>query len=209
MEMITYELKQTIDNLRRSKMQKTATVISVEVDVDVPTKAGGTYNCTVFKYNDGYDQERKLPTNYTDESLQKTIHSLVAGDLINVDVEKVNGFLKVVGVTPASGKEKAAPAQKARPAKAAGFSSDARQDSIVFQNAMAHAVNLAGGKSELQDIIHLAKTIAIVSRNPKLDEFEASLKKKVAAGKETKPAPVAKKKDTTTEVVDDDVEFGD
>ncbi len=195
-------------------MQKTVSVISVAPNVDVATKAGGTYNCTVFSFNDGQNQVRNMSNQYMDPTLKSTLHSLESGDLVNIEIGKnAKGFIEISSITKASGNEKVA----AKPAASSdGFSSNARQDSIVFQNAMAHAVKISlhiasegsDKRVDVKDIIFLAKKIALVSRNPKLDEFAKSLKPKLAVVKEAAPTPAPAEDTTTTEIVDDDIPFG-
>lgn len=67
--------------------------------------------------------------------------------------------------------------KKYQPTQDTGFVD--RQESIVFQNAMAHATALSihnshGDTIEIEDVIELAKQIARVSLNPELKEKEVT-----------------------------------
>lgn len=61
---------------------------------------------------------------------------------------------------------------------------DARQDSIVMQNAMARAVEIELYRAQrenrdvdIKETMKLAKTMALVLRNPNLDEHQKKLMK--------------------------------
>lgn len=199
-------------------MKKTVTVVGVHVDMTLEKRDGGTYVGTVFKYTDnGRDFEMKLAKAFIDKQfeLKRKLLELNAGDVIEITLEKNGAFwnLKDVAKPGTTQGSTPAPASTKFDPKKTGktfVGTDNRQDSIVFQNALAHATNIAihnskGDKVDLADIIKVAKTIAKVSRDPKLDEVEDN---------KVEPKKVAKKKSVVSEeeyapfLEDDNIDFG-
>lgn len=200
----------------------TVSVLDVDINVSLTSKAGKPYTATIFRYDDGQDRKKQLASFTLDNNpvMRDVLHSLKKGDLVNLEMEKNDaGYLDIMSITKASGNEKVGTRTGTTTAKTGGgaFNADARQDSIVFQNAMMHAVNITihntgKGKIKVKEIIAMAKKIARVSRNPKLDELTAEEAIPAAtpvAVVEPVAPPVVAKVETTTTVADEDVDFGD
>ena len=85
------------------------------------------------------------------------------------------------------------PASKYSPSKkSVGIVGDARQESIVFQNSMAHATaimlhNSQGEQVDVKDVLRLAKTIAKVSLNPNAGEEQKQEQEQATTVKSISP----------------------
>lgn len=161
-------------------MTKLVKVISVDHDVVREKKDGGTYKCTVFAYEDaGQVKSTSIASSFlaNNAKLLQGLNSLVPGEFAELTFVKNGNFFNLTEVK-ASGADSSMPASPARGSKfdtfkgrGGGDPTDTRQESIVFQNSMAHATALAihnsGGKPVyLEQVFLLAKEIAKVSINP-------------------------------------------
>lgn len=176
-------------------MKRTVEVVVVNDKATIQKRDGGTYKGIEFIYKDNGDIRTKNlheKTKTINPAMYKELISLTSGDSAEITMEKKGDFWNLLAVN-GKGLEPSTPAPAAAPS--GGFS-DAKQDSICFQNAMAHATaisihNAGKAKVEVEDVIALAKRIATVSVNPQLTS-----------------APVAKTATTKPVVEDDDIPFG-
>jgi hypothetical protein len=187
-------------------MKKTVKVLEVLQDYSKEKRDGGTYQCTLFKYQDG-DRVRDIALANAFLSkvpgLAAKIHAVEAGSMAEITLEKNGMYWNLIDVGEPGASSPAPASAGSSGSRSSGASfGDARQDSIIFQNAMAHATALSihnskGKAVDIQAVISLAKQIALVSRKPQLDE--------VVAEKGASKAPAA----SSATVIDDDIPFGE
>ena len=182
-------------------MKKVVQLIDVKRNIEKPKRDGSTYNCTTISYEDrGQVREQAFATTFLAKAhrLAGALAKVNAGDNVELTIEKKGDYWNVTDICLA-GNAPAASASPSAPPKAHG-GGDNRQDSIIFQNSMAHATNILihnAGKSkvDVEEVIRLAKKIALVARDPKLDAVKSESPNNTSGGDDI--------------ILDDDVPFGD
>ena len=124
-------------------MRLEATVQSVQVNVDIPKAAGGTYKGAILSYTEsnGKQGDAKFNSRYIDSipAIKASLHALLPGDRIAITKEKQGNFWNVTNIekiaVPAAG-------VAAKQAPATNAFNDSRQESIVYQSSRANAVAL-------------------------------------------------------------------
>lgn len=104
-----------------------------------------------------------------DEPSRNLLKSAKAGDMLDIEITKDGNYWNLTSVATAG--SVSAPRPSMAPIR------DNRQESIVFQNAMAHATaisihNAGSSKVKLADVIAMAHDIAKVSIDPSKDVVE-------------------------------------
>ena len=153
-------------------------VVSVKSNVMKAKRDGGEYSCTELVYRDkGNVFTKYVATSFLEKNpnLKAQLSSLSAGDEAVLTVEKQGKFYNLVSIEKGAMTSETR-TSKSRPAVVAKVSDD-RQESIVFQNSMAHATaislhNAKGSKVDVKKVISLAKMIARVAIKPDLSSAE-------------------------------------
>ena len=154
-------------------MPKGVEIMSVK-QLEKVAKSGKTYGAFELTYmNQGEEKTTTVASFALDPDSLGVISSLKTGDLADLNyVKNANGYFNLSSIVKA---DPTVVAQSATSAKSAAPSTvgavDKRQQSIVFQNSMAHATaisihNAGKGQVKVEDVLALAQQIAAVSIDP-------------------------------------------
>lgn len=147
-------------------MQETGIVISVDVDVQIPKKNGGTYPGTqlIYKNKKGEIKNKAFHSNVLkfNEELKKALDNLGPGEHFIMTQEKEGEFWNVKSLVKIDGSQVAS--NNTTNIKG-GVMDDNRQALIVRQNVLGHAVNIL---TKNEKVIRIEDVISIAN---KLEQF--------------------------------------
>lgn len=151
-------------------MQLNVTVVSVEQNVDIAKKDGGSYKGTRLSYRDagGKLQEQAFHSNVLkyNPKLTEVLGKLNAGDNIVIDKIKDGDFWKVTSIiksgdatpSPASGGNKASPVASPKNTYETPEERAQKQVYIVRQSSITAALTFLGSKAkDVNTVVDVAK----------------------------------------------------
>lgn len=182
-------------------------IISYQENITKPKLDGSTYQAAELSYNkNGEVKSTSIAMAFLahNQALRDKLQALNAGDTVDVVYQKNGNFMNLVDIKPAGS---GGISTKASTTSSSSGGFDSRQESIVFQNSMAHATAIAihnsgGAAVNVADVIAMAKGIASVALQPQISK---STTKRVEA--QVTEAPAAEVSEES--VVEDVPMFGD